>query len=248
MFLAADTPRSKAYAQAFQAQQYRLPQTVIFDGQSSSQPEDGGYPDRPEVDCGVALPDLRIPLEATCDAISEMVERLDAASVNDPCVLQRIRQAAADGVKLVVYSGYGAQLVSSEILACGIPFLHAHSGWLPDYPGSTTIYYSILNGDDCGVSAILLTPNIDDGPVVARKKYSSPPCGVDIDYHYDPAIRADLMIRALSEWSADTGLSGRLTEGEKLQTAYCVIHPCLKHMARKMVEAPSEMMVAERQS
>ena len=244
LFLAADTPRSKAYAQAFRAREYRLPKTVIFSAPSSTQPGRGGNPDSPVVDCGVALPDLNIPLETTCAEISDEIEHLDAASVNEPQVRDRIRQAAGDGVELVIYSGYGGQLVSPEILDCGIPFLHAHSGWLPDYPGSTTIYYSILNGDDCGVSAILLTPNIDDGPVVIQKHYPTPPKDVDIDYFYDPAIRADLMAEALSDWNNKTVLLEGLGQSQDLKTAYCVIHPCLKHMARKMVEARAGKPVA----
>ena len=90
-------------------------------------------------------------------------------------------------------------MVPEEMLGLGIPFLHIHSGWLPEYRGSTTVYYSLLNDGDCGVTAILLKPEIDNGDIVARKKYPAPAYGVDIDHLYDNAIRADLLSEVLAE-------------------------------------------------
>ena len=33
--------------------------------------------------------------------------------------------------RLVIYSGWGGQIVSAALLDSGAPFLHLHSGWLP---------------------------------------------------------------------------------------------------------------------
>ena len=62
---------------------------------------------------------------------------------------------------------------------------------MPEYRGSTTVYYGLLNDGNCGVTAILLKPEIDNGDIVARKS-TAPPSSVDIDHLYDNAIRADL--------------------------------------------------------
>jgi len=240
LFLATETARSKAYAQAFQAHGFRIQQTVVFDTPGNRRLGNVTNLAVPEDDCVVALPDLSVPLLNTCAAISDKVERISADSVNDPQVLARIKQARRDGVSLVVYSGYGGQLVSRDILDCGIPFLHAHSGWLPDYSGSTTLYYSILNGDGCGVSAILLTPNIDEGPVVARERYPLPPAAVNIDYFYDPAIRADLMVKALSEWSVNKDFANCVSQGDGLRHAFYVVHPVLKYLALQKLKSQSK--------
>ena len=146
--------------------------------------------------------------------------------MNDRAVLTAVQAADAG---LVIYSGYGGQLVSRELLSLGPPFLHAHSGWLPDYRGSTTVYYSLLAGDGCGVSVIGMAPAIDQGPILARRTYPAPPVGVDIDYFYDSAIRADLMADVVAQWQKDGPLDPiAVSEGG---ADYYVVHPLLKHLA-----------------
>ncbi len=237
LFLAANSTRSKAYAQAIHSNGLRVRQSVIFDLPDRLNQNTGNASSQPDVTCSVDLPDLSTPLLDTCKLISDDTEVVSTGSVNDEVMLARIRQAANDGMDLVVYSGYGGELVSRDILDCGIPFLHAHSGWLPDYPGSTTIYYSLLNGDGCGVSALLLTPTIDDGPIVTRRQYPPPPAGLDIDHFYDPAIRADLMVRALSLMQQRAATSYDVSEEDKPHHLYCVIHPILKHIARRKIDS-----------
>ena len=109
------------------------------------------------------------------------------------------------------------------------------SGWLPDYRGSTTIYYSLLAGMGCAVSVIELVPAIDQGPIVARRRYPAPPVGLDIDYFYDSAIRADLMADVVVNWQS----VGKLDQVEASDngTDYYVVHPLLKHLALLSLEA-----------
>ena len=108
--------------------------------------------------------------------------------------------------------------------------MHFHSGWLPEYQGSTTIYYCILQERRCGVTALLLDEGIDTGPVIARQHYPMPPADLDVDFIYDNAIRADLMvrvIRAFAEEKVLLGLEPQTTSGH----TYFKIHPVLKHLA-----------------
>ena len=44
----------------------------------------------------------------------------------------------------LIYSGYGGTLLRAEVLGTGKKFLHIHGGYIPDYKGSTTNYYSVL--------------------------------------------------------------------------------------------------------
>ena len=59
-------------------------------------------------------------------------------------------------------------------MSIGKEFLHFHPGKVPDYRGSTTIYYSILDNDTCHVSAFFLRKTIDAGPIISVKQYVKP--------------------------------------------------------------------------
>ena len=226
LFLAANTPRSQAYAQAFAARGITLNHAILFDRPGAAQPGKAELASPPSIPTAVPLPDPRIPLLQSLDGLAAQVQRIEAESVNDPAILAAVEAAGPD---LVIYSGYGGQLVSRALLSLGPPFLHAHSGWLPDYRGSTTVYYSLLNGEGCGVSVIDMVPAIDQGPIMARRNYPAPPVDVDIDYFYDSAIRADLMADVVTQWQKDGRLEPIGVEGDGAD--YYVVHPLLKHMA-----------------
>jgi methionyl-tRNA formyltransferase len=236
LFLAANSARSKAYAQVFAAHGFEIGRTIIFDKEQASQPGKVTALSPPTGTCGLTLADPGIPLQKTCREISVELLHLEAENVNENVVLEAIRKAAADGFKAVVYSGYGGQLVGAELLNCGMPFLHAHSGWLPDYRGSTTVYYSLIDRDDCGVTVIALAPNIDLGPIIARRRFPAPSPGVDIDYYYDSAIRAELMAEVLQEFAEKGEFTMMAPQSEEEGHAYFVIHPVLKHLALLKLE------------
>jgi methionyl-tRNA formyltransferase len=236
LFLAANTPRSQAYAQAFAARGITLDQVILFDRPGAAQPGKAALSAPPDIATAVPLPDPRVPLLQSLDSLAARVQRIEAESVNDPAIFTAVK-AAIDTIEaaLVIYSGYGGQLVSRELLSLGPPFLHAHSGWLPDYRGSTTVYYSLLAGEGSGVSVIGLVPAIDQGPVMARRHYPAPPVGVDIDYFYDSAIRADLIADVVAQWQKDGQLDPIEVDGDGAD--YYVVHPLLKHLALLSLEA-----------
>jgi methionyl-tRNA formyltransferase len=231
LFLAANTPRSQAYAQAFAARGIVLDRVILFDRPGAAQPGKANLTSPPNIPTAVPLPDPRIPLLQSLDGLATQVQRVEAESVNDPAIFTEVQAGEAG---LVVYSGYGGQLVSRELLSLGPPFLHAHSGWLPDYRGSTTVYYSLLAGMGCGVSVIGMVPAIDQGPIMARRQYPAPPTGIDIDYFYDSAIRADLMADVVAQWQKTGRLEPIEVEGDGAD--YYVVHPLLKHLALLSLE------------
>ena len=79
-------------------------------------------------------------------------------------------------------------------------FLHVHGGFLPDYKGSTTNYYSLLAEGSVGATAIFLTVEIDSGPILNRCKFPVPPDTLEIDHIYDSAARAKVLIQTLKEY------------------------------------------------
>jgi methionyl-tRNA formyltransferase len=231
LFVAALSPRSQAYAQAMKAQRMRVEKVILFSASNST----ADTAEVPEVtnrsylddDLGIQIPDLNIPLKETCVSLADEVVELESDHINNDLILEVLRSSNPD---LVIYSGYGGQIVSQDLLRIA-PFLHIHAGWLPQYRGSTTIYYSILKEKICGVSAILLESEIDTGAIVVRRKFPLPTADMDVDHGYDGAIRASVLIEALEEWSEHGSFMRREYQSDSDSETYYVIHPVLKHLA-----------------
>jgi len=228
LFLAARTARSQAYAQCMAAHGLDPEQVLIYGGSKTGRPGQSVDVCFNEVEQAVLVPDLSVPLEDSCLVRQWDTTILTCESVNSPEIVETLGDLAP---KLVVYSGYGGEIVSSELLGLNAPFLHIHGGWLPDYRGSTTIYYSILRERNCSASAILLSNEIDAGPVIARKSYPVPPAGLDVDYVYDSAIRADLLVKVLGDYTNQGGWRTLRSQTIEQGRDYYVIHPVLKHLA-----------------
>lgn len=225
LMLAAHSARSQAYLQSLLAAGL-APQQVLLLGQA---PASEAEVHAPACLLGeVRLPDLGESLQQSLAGTGIASQTLDTRDVNDPRVLAAIRQLAP---QLIVYSGYGGQLVGAALIDLGIPLLHIHSGWLPDFRGSTTAYYSLLEEGDCAASAILLDKQIDTGPLIARKRYPAPPRGTDIDRRYDTGLRADLLVQVLRDYQARGRLQVLEQQEPNAGRNYYVIHPLLKHLA-----------------
>ena len=228
VMLAADTVRTSAYAQALANAGLEIssigliiPDTPKW-GQASS-------PEKCHVSLeSLFLPDVTVSALSACQDICDQVDVLATNSVNDPECIHWLTSEAAD---LVIFSGFGGELVKSEVLNIGAPLLHMHAGWLPDYRGSTTLYYSLLQEGAVGVSAITLTEAIDSGPIVARKMYPPPPPGVDLDYCYDSAVRADLLVGVIHRYLEQGQLDRLSIDPASKGSDYYIIHPLLKHIA-----------------
>lgn len=227
LFLAAQTARSQAYAQAL-AHAGLHPEAACLVGQpGSGRPGQATEHVAAVRDLPIFLPDYGISLETTCRAICGRTECIDTRSVGDEVVRRVIDDMAP---RLIIYSGFGGEIVPGD-LCLRWRWMHMHSGWLPDYRGSTTIYYSMLADNSCAVSAILLAPSIDTGPIIKRKSYPPPPPGIDIDYIYDSAIRADTLVEVLSEFAQSDALPLVAEQDETEGQTYYVIHPVLKNLA-----------------
>ncbi|MFX0545232.1 formyltransferase family protein [Roseovarius sp. S1116L3] len=224
VLLACDSARSRAYIQAM----CRLgmpPSHVYLMGAELDRAPDGGGPASGQ---GIFALDLAERITTTCARAGLALTQLPDRDVNSDATIRALTHITAD---LVVYSGVGGQIVSERALSAGPRFLHMHSGWLPDYRGSTTLYYAILNGEHPGVTSIILDPGIDTGPVVLRQKYSMPDKHMDVDQLYDAAIRADTMCRTLAHFAQQRAVSAQLEQCADQGRTYFVIHPILKHIA-----------------
>lgn len=223
VLLAAQSARSQAYIQSLAAAGLH-PAAVILLGDDPVL-----APAAPASQWqGLALPDLGESIAATCARAGIPLVRCAATDVNAEATIQALSEANAD---IVIFSGAGGQIVSSRVLQLGARFLHMHSGWLPQYRGSTTVYYALLHGDPPAVTALFLDASIDTGPVIERRAYPTPPRGMDLDRVYDTAIRADLLVRLLGRYAETGTLAASEEQRPEDGATYYVIHPVLKHVA-----------------
>ena len=132
--------------------------------------------------------------------------------------------------EVFIFSGFGGSILRKNILNIGKKFLHVHGGYLPDYKGSTTNYYSLIDENTIGASSIFLTEEIDGGPVLIRKKFLAPEDPTEIDHIHDSEVRAEVLIETLNNYVRKGRWSFELENNKGGETFY-IIHPVLKHLA-----------------
>lgn len=92
---------------------------------------------------------------------------LQPDSARDPELLDRLRDLHPDVSVVVAYG----KLLPSEILE--VPprgFVNVHFSLLPEYRGAAPVSRAIIDGrDETGVSLIVLTQGMDEGPVIAAR-------------------------------------------------------------------------------
>ena len=149
---------------------------------------------------------------------------LDTLDINSNLVINEITKIEQE---YIVYSGPGGTILRKEILSKGKKFIHVHPGWLPNYRGSTTIYYSMLFESKVGCSVILFEEGIDEGPILYRKEYVITEKGIDFDYLLDPLVRTKTLIEFFK-----TKEMNPIKQDEQNETStFYIIHPLLKHIS-----------------
>lgn len=227
VFVAAHTARSQAYAQALARAGLAPAMTLLL--RPELVPAPGSHASPPADMAGLPLPRLEQPLGDTIARAGWPCQTLVTGDINDGQVLTTLRSLDA---RLVIYSGFGGQLVGDALLDAGIPFLHVHSGWLPEFRGSTTLYYTLLKQQRPAASALVLDRHIDEGRILLRRHYPLPPADCDLDLLYDNAIRADLLVRVLRRYQRIGALWAGRRQDPAAGHSYYIIHPVLKHIAR----------------
>jgi len=142
--------------------------------------------------------------------------------VNTPEVISHIKDMDA---AYVIYSGPAGVILRDGILDAGKIFIHAHPGVLPDYKGSTTIYYSMLLRKELGCSVFTMNREIDGGEILLMKTFPVPMLPVDFDMVVDPLVRTDTLL----EWLERDDL---IPVPNDIGNTFYIVHPVLKHIAR----------------
>ncbi|MBT4891262.1 MAG: hypothetical protein HON65_17095 [Rhodospirillales bacterium] len=167
-------------------------------------------------------PAVEIALSAGITVIELKVD-----TINDDIVKSTLNNLDQE---IVIFSGYGGAIINDSLFSTGKQFLHIHPGKLPEFPGSTTIYYSLLAENKIWASAILMTKEIDGGPVVGVRCFDPPKDRKQIDMIYDPYIRASLLCDVMADYAED-GKFEKEIQSQNIEDHYFIIHPVLKHAA-----------------
>lgn len=230
--IAADTTRTRVYLDALNKNNLLPSEMLILPNKTTNlmhgQINESAY--LPFAVDGSDQTDFDLLFKTPLDKLAEIYSiPFTYAASSDINSGQVVNQISDFSQEVLIYSGYGGVILKDSVLNIGKKFLHVHGGFLPDYKGSTTNYFSILSAKNMGASAIFLTNEIDCGPILLRKQFDSPINKQNIDHITDSLCRADVLIEVLdyyrqhSNWPLDTLNIGGDT--------YYVIHPILKHLA-----------------
>lgn len=172
--------------------------------------------------------DPKEPLLYTLERAGNSYTFLDTEDINE-------LDCSKIPVDYLVYSGLGGQILKRHLFETGKQFIHVHAGILPQFRGSTTVYYSMLKERTCGATAIFLSPGIDEGNIITMERFPMPKAGISIDYIYEPYTRACVLLKAMKEYM-ESGLFGNVKQSGANANIYYIIHPVLKHIALKLTE------------
>lgn len=165
------------------------------------------------------------PLKETLAKLSVPFTALPTVDINSDTVFEALQSRPE---QIIVYSGPGGAILKAKLFTLPKNFLHIHPGIVPDYRGSTTIYYSLLNEGKAGASAIFLSPEIDQGPLLAIKEFEPPADRREIDYLYDPLVRSELLVDVLLGYREKGTFE--TTPQDLHSDPYFIMHPVLRHI------------------
>ena len=226
LLIAGNTSRSRTYAQYLSSKKYIV--EGLFYGFNSIKyipPKLNSESKKFFKKQNFIIPNLEIDIEKIFKKKKWIYKYVDEFDVNSFKILNNIKASSPD---LIIFSGYGGQILKKKHIDLNIPYLHMHPGDIPTEKGSTTIYYSILNKKSCTVSAFLMNEKIDSGKIILKKNYSRPFKNVDIDNYYDNIIRANCMLEALVVLNQKNEYESLLMDKH---LEYYIIHPVIKNIS-----------------
>ena len=229
--LAVESNRTRVYLQQMVKQKLLPAMVLLMEGSVKKNPETIAierkrFADKTHEVEGEIF-DLNLSVREYLEANSIPFQLLLGLDPNHADIIHAVTNCQPS---ILIYSGPGGAILRHDILSTGKQFLHVHPGFLPDYKGSTTIYYSLIKDNLCGASAFFMTEKIDNGSIILREIYPPPADRTTIDLWYDSYIRSDLLLKILKDYVN----SGKIkTEPQPVvgSEIYFIIHPVLKHIA-----------------
>ncbi len=125
--------------------------------------------------------------------------------------------------KYIIFSGYNAEIIRNpKILKKNL--IHCHPGLIPNYRGSTVIYYSLLNENKTYSTIFKMTKKIDKGNILFIKKNRYPKNLYDIEKNYDHIVRS----KSIAEFLFKTKKFKIFNPKNKKNNMYYIAHPIIR--------------------
>ncbi|MEY8521434.1 formyltransferase family protein [Lachnospiraceae bacterium 38-10] len=231
VMLASDTARTKAYLQGMIREKKLPAKCIVYSENISKMKNEADSYKESEEDSKYF--DVNIPILFSLDKAAIpyiLVENKDINSEQIESVLKGLKQ------KYLIYSGYGGYILKPHLFRLDKKIIHIHAGILPQYRGSTTVYYSFLQERILGATAILLNEKIDEGEIITKELFEIPADAVNIDYVYEPYIRSEVLLKVIDQYLEWGGMILSQKQDERGAETYFIIHPVLKHLALLKIE------------
>ncbi len=213
--LAADTLRSRAYVDILSKEKLKFEHAIIFGKKK--------YKKRHSLDNTLYNDDSLTELLTKSGTEFTEINHSDINSIEIFNELKKIKK------KYIVFAGMSGSILNKRILSLDHQFIHIHPGDLPDFRGSTTIYYSLLKNGKITATAIFMNEKIDEGRIIDKMDFEPPEDRSTIDYSFDPLIRSKLLLKIILNYLKKRKINGNKQKGNGI--TYHVIHPILKHIA-----------------
>ena len=149
---------------------------------------------------------------------------IKSKNINNKILVKTIINNSKSNILMSLYPGEivkNLQLIDDRIC------LHNHTGKLPNYRGSTTIYYSLLKEKKIYCTTFRIDKKIDEGKILYINRHSIPKKGINLD-DYDNIVRAKNFVEFLK------GKIGKNKTSLRNETYY-TIHPILRNLAYKVI-------------
>ena len=130
-----------------------------------------------------------------------------------------------------VYSGYPGKIIRNELILRKKNIIHSHSGKLPEFPGSTTLYYMILDIKKIFCTTLILNKNLDKGKILLIKKYNFPKNLDLIENDYDNYIRVKNIIYIFKKFKYL--IKNNINNKKNNFLPYYIAHPIIRKMVLK---------------
>ena len=132
--------------------------------------------------------------------------------------------------KYFIVSLFPGDILKKKLFELKKNFIHAHAGFLPDYRGSTTNYYSYLDNKELGSSVIILNQFIDRGKIIYRFKTKFFKSLKKYDTCLDSFLRVYALCMAIKKILKNKSIES-IKNNSKKGDDYYIIHPVLKNLS-----------------
>lgn len=126
--------------------------------------------------------------------------------------------------KINIISTYPGEIIKSPLLLKS-KLLHCHTGDLPMFKGSTTIYYTLILKKKICVTLFEVNKKIDCGRILYKKYFSNPKNLREIEKNFDNKIRAITLVEYLKSKK-----NFKYPQSKKIFLPYYIAHPLIRQI------------------